>query len=145
MSVLLARQMEQRIDRQADEIEKLKERITNQRRELEKLNEVAARRARELDAMWWVWCRGGCGTGVDRFRGQRVRLPDEQPLLTEEIVELAEKNTERLRTWWESRKLQGRGIGAVTGPNPFVQAGVAPTEVQAASGAAPERKGHDVV
>lgn len=45
----------------------------------------------ELDALHYVWCDGGCRAGVHRFgvRGE----------LTEEIVQAAERNTKRMRTW----------------------------------------------
>jgi len=49
----------------------------------------------QLDALHFVWCNGGCATGVHRWTDGAV---------TEELVREAERNTRRLRTWWEHRR-----------------------------------------
>lgn len=54
-----------------------------------------------LDALYWVWCDGGCEKGMARF-GLGHRGP-----LTEEVIQLAESNTRRMRRWFvnaESRR-----------------------------------------
>jgi len=42
-----------------------------------------------------VWCNGGCKSGLHRWTEEEV---------TEELVLIAEKNTIRLRQWWENSK-----------------------------------------
>ena len=56
------------------------------------LNEKLHQKNIELDSLYWVWCSGGCGGGVHRYKHSET--------LTEEIVKRAEWNTKRLRTWW---------------------------------------------
>jgi hypothetical protein len=68
------------------------------RKRITELEAQAHRRNLELDAMHYVWCCGGCSTGVHRYDG---RGPD---AVTEDVVQEAERNTTRLRTWWEARK-----------------------------------------
>lgn len=85
-------------DELADRVKRLEGRIAEQRHQLEILNEVAKARVAQLSAMWWVWCSGGCSGGVD----QKKTGP-----LTEEIVRLAERNTKRLRLWYEHAKQRG--------------------------------------
>ena len=75
------------------ECERLREQLDRLRRELGNKDESLARKNRELDALHHVWCSGGCEGGVHRWQ--------EKPL-TLEIVEEAERNTKRLRQWWES-------------------------------------------
>lgn len=72
-------------------IDKLKKQIKDKDNSLHKKNKI-------LDAMHWVWCSGGCETGVHRYR------TDMQ--LTEEIVQLAERNTKRLRSWYNNHKFR---------------------------------------
>lgn len=48
-----------------------------------------------LDALYYVWCSGGCKGGTRRW------LPKD---VTEETVVAAERNTERLRRWWNISK-----------------------------------------
>lgn len=52
----------------------------------------------ELDALHYVWCDGGCKGGVHRWSDGEV---------TEELVQLAERNTARLRSWFENSKKTG--------------------------------------
>lgn len=79
------------------EIEELQVLCARQRRELSNLQEVLRRKNLELDALHMVWCSGGCKHGVHRFTNEVV---------TEELVATAERNTERLRTWYESVKFR---------------------------------------
>jgi len=50
-----------------------------------------------LDAMYWVWCDGGCAGGVNRYATGK---------LTEKIVEKAENNTKRLRQWFSNNNFR---------------------------------------
>lgn len=49
----------------------------------------------DLDAMGFIWCDGGCEGGVYRYNNKE---------LTEEILQRAEKNVKRMRTWFENNK-----------------------------------------
>jgi hypothetical protein len=66
--------------------ERLKGELRNMQRSLEQKN-------RALDALHYVWCSGGCKTGTHRWSEQTI---------TEEVVKEAERNTRRLRTWWDN-------------------------------------------
>lgn len=78
--------------------------VANQREELGKLNGILARKNLQLDALHYVWCDGACEGGTHRHGGE----------LTQEIVEEAERNTERLKRRWaglqekREREEQGR-------------------------------------
>lgn len=90
-------------ERLADEyqarIQALEARIRSQRHQLRVQQNCLERKSRALDAMWWVWCSGGCSGGVDRYRPE-----GEPPRLTEEIVAEAERNTKRLRSWFAAHE-----------------------------------------
>lgn len=77
-------------ERQANKIKSLKKQITY-------LNDCLNKKNIALDAMHWVWCNGGCHSGVHRY------VPDE---VTEEIVVLAENNAKRLRTWFSNAEFK---------------------------------------
>lgn len=66
------------------------------RRRFTELQNILAHKNKQLDALGHVWCSGGCEGGAARYEN-----PD---TITEETVQLVEKNTLRLRTWWENRK-----------------------------------------
>jgi hypothetical protein len=66
------------------------------RREVTIAQEAARRRNLEIDALHYVWCDGGCASGTHRFEHR-------QPL-SEEIVELAVRNTDRLVKWWRNKE-----------------------------------------
>ena len=51
----------------------------------------------QLDALRIVWCNGGCEEGMARYGGEHP---------TEEIVQAAEANTVRMRTWLTNRRLK---------------------------------------
>lgn len=85
---------------QAAKVERLEHEIRNANRRNHERN-VA------LDALHFVWCSGGCESGVHRF--------GEHPSLTEEIVRAAVSNTRQLVQWLENaegRKLDNAGIKA---------------------------------
>lgn len=78
---------------------KKKESETTQelKKQLQLKDEALHRKNLELDALHFVWCSGGCDGGVHRWVDER---------LTEETVIEAERNTKRLREYWESLKLK---------------------------------------
>jgi len=76
------------------------ETIKELRRQLRIQQEALERKNRELDALHFVWCDGTCSSGVNRW------CDDEK--ITEELVELAERNTRRLRRWWNNRVFRER-------------------------------------
>lgn len=55
----------------------------------------------ELDALHYVWCDGGCAGGIHRF--------GEHPPLTQEIVELAVRNTSRIVHWFLNKSHRDNG------------------------------------
>ena len=55
-------------------------------------------RNQQLDAMSWVWCDGGCPTGVHRFDGKGPEG------ISQEVVDAAVRNTERLQRWWRNHQ-----------------------------------------
>lgn len=64
-----------------------------QARELDNLQRYIVEKNKRLTAMGWIWCSGGCGS-VEVFG---------QPL-DEEIIERAEQNLERMKTWMENKR-----------------------------------------
>jgi hypothetical protein len=82
---------------EADEIARLRAKIAELRATVARNEAQLARRNRELDALHMVWCNGGCPGGVHRYQGEDV-------LVTEELVAIAERNTKRLRGWYETVK-----------------------------------------
>lgn len=73
--------------------------ITQLRNELTYLQKCLREKNLALDAMHFVWCNGGCTSGVHRW------IPAD---LTEEIVLKAERNTRRLRTWFTNKEHRDR-------------------------------------
>jgi hypothetical protein len=80
-----------------EELERLKDKNRHQARQITLLQESLRQRNLELDSMHFVWCSGGCPGGVHRFS------PDVE-LVTEELVERAERNVKRLRSWYDTVK-----------------------------------------
>ncbi|MAG67728.1 MAG: hypothetical protein CMK74_17995 [Pseudomonadales bacterium] len=81
-----------------EEVLALKRRVGVLERELASAVSNNRRRNLELDALHYVWCSGGCTGGVHRFDGEGPRA------VTLEVVEAAERNTARLRQWYESHR-----------------------------------------
>lgn len=81
-----------------DELERLKDKNRRQAYHIASMQEALRLRNVDLDAMHFVWCDGGCASGVHRF------TPD--VILTEEMVERAERNAERLRRWYNEVKFK---------------------------------------
>ena len=69
--------------------------LADRGRQIAELNEALARKNRQLDALHMVWCSGGCRSGVHRWTDE---------IITGELVAEAERNTKRLRSWYDSVK-----------------------------------------
>lgn len=79
--------------------------IARLRAEIRRMQLAAERRNLELDALHMVWCDGGCEGGVHRFDGEGPEG------ITQEIVDAAVRNTDRLKRWWANQ--QGRAKRAL--------------------------------
>lgn len=68
----------------SDDIETLRAEVDKLRRELTRAYENNKRRNVELDALYYVWCDGGCGGGVQRYRNRItfVTKPNDDSLIT---------------------------------------------------------------
>lgn len=82
----------------------LRAQVANLRRQLTAARLAAERRNRDLDALHLVWCDGGCPSGVHRYQGEEI-------LVTEDLVAAAERNTVRLRHWYEAVKFRYETYG----------------------------------
>jgi hypothetical protein len=72
---------------------------------IKELNEKLHKKNLELDALYHIWCDGGCGGGVRRYPETREELPE----LTYELMEEAEAQVKRMRRWvtnnnWRKRQ-----------------------------------------
>ena len=76
----------------------LEARIRLLRKELTNARDNNHRRNLELDALHYVWCDGGCPSGVHRYDGEGAKA------LSEDLVKAGEDSIGRLRTWWENHK-----------------------------------------
>jgi hypothetical protein len=74
----------------------LNKKIVAQARELTIKEQAIKERNLALDALHWVWCSGGCHKGTHRFGS-------EEPITAEHVV-VAERNTKRLREWFEANE-----------------------------------------
>jgi hypothetical protein len=79
--------------------------ITRLRTEIRRMQIAAEVRNRQLDAMHYVWCTGGCEGGVHRFDGKGPAG------LTQEIVDEAIRNTERLKRRWANQRYREKQQG----------------------------------
>jgi hypothetical protein len=79
-----------------DELETLKAKNRHQARQITLLQENLRLRNLDLDALSFVWCDGGCPSGVHRFSPDAV--------LTEEMILRAERSVKRLRSWYNTVK-----------------------------------------
>lgn len=80
------------------ELEQAKAKISKQRHALRWANDANRQRNIELDALRYVWCSGGCPTGVARWSTP----------VTQEHVDAAVRNTERLVAWWKNYQYRQR-------------------------------------
>jgi hypothetical protein len=65
--------------------------------EVAHLNEVLHKKNIALDALHYVWCDGGCTSGMHRFSS---------PEITEEMVVAIERNTRRMRKWLDNNNFR---------------------------------------
>jgi hypothetical protein len=86
------------------EIALLREKLRRQAASINDMRQALERKNRELDALHLVWCDGGCPRGVHRWQGEEI-------LVTGELVAAAERNTKRLRTWYEAVKFRYETYG----------------------------------
>ena len=77
----------------AEEVAALKQLAERQAANIRRMQLSLERRNRELDALHYVWCTGGCQGGVHRWTDE---------LITREVVEHAERQAQRLRTWYQN-------------------------------------------
>ena len=82
------------VERLREEVKCLREHVARLKREVGYKDICLRYKNIELDALHKVWCSGGCEGGVHRYHEEE---------LTEDMVILAERNTERLRRWFENR------------------------------------------
>lgn len=92
--------LEKELERAREHIRKLKEEVTVQREALE-------RRNKEVDALGRVWCDGGCGGGMDRYR-EDLREP---PGVTADQVAFLLRNARRAYRWYVNRASKPRPLG----------------------------------
>lgn len=73
------------------EVERLRQEVVGLRRQVTGQAANNHKRNVELDALHYVWCDGGCEAGVHRY--------EHRGPLTDEMVEAAIRNTNRLIRW----------------------------------------------
>ncbi|WP_341706489.1 hypothetical protein [Halopseudomonas sp.] len=76
-------------------IAELEIKINRLKRELTNQNHALRQRNIALDALHYVWCSGGCQTGMHRFDGGS---------LTEGVLLQAESAVKRMRTWFDNKR-----------------------------------------
>jgi hypothetical protein len=80
-----------KIEEMLDLIEKLEKENYELKRQLSNQRDNNHRRNVELDALHYVWCDGGCKSGVHRWSKNTI---------TQEVVDAAVRNTNRLVAWY---------------------------------------------
>jgi hypothetical protein len=91
-------------DAASDELAALRVKLQRHKAEITAMSRALERKNRELDALHMVWCDGACSRGVHRWQGPDI-------LVTEDLVKLAERNTSRLRTWYDGVKFRYETYG----------------------------------
>lgn len=91
-------------------IQRLEGKLRTLKRQVTYMQRALHERNVQLDALHHVWCDGGCKGGTHRWTEQTI---------TEEVVAEAERNTKRLRRWFESFKYRNK-MGW-NGPSPEQQ------------------------
>jgi hypothetical protein len=86
-------------DMRSIQLKALEGKIRTLKRQVENMQRALHDRNVELDALHHVWCDGGCTSGTHRWSEQTI---------TEEVVAEAERNTKRLRRWFESFKYRNK-------------------------------------
>lgn len=82
-----------------DALDKKDLEIKNLKREISHATSNNLLKNKELDALHYVWCDGGCKLGAHRYHDEKV---------TEDLVLIAERNTQRLRRWFENSEFKKR-------------------------------------
>lgn len=80
-------------------IRRLERRLHNQKKEIREMQLSLESKNKELDALHYVWCNGGCEDGVHRWTENN---------LTEELLQIAERNVRRLRTWFMNHQYRNK-------------------------------------
>ena len=89
------------MDDPQERIEQLEAHIKQLQLEISRKDDVLHQKNLALDALGFVWCSGGCNSGVLRYT-QPPLNPDTK--LNAEQVSIVERNTVRLRYWFEGRQ-----------------------------------------
>lgn len=80
-----------------EQIAQLRAEVAELRKQLKAAQANNHKRNIELDALHYVWCSGGCDEGVHRWTEGEI---------TQEVIDAATRNTERLVQWFENRRLR---------------------------------------
>lgn len=89
-----------KVEQQAGTIQRLEQKLSRQKHQIKWMQDALRRKNLELDALHKVWCNGGCKTGVHRYNMDKP--------VTQELVDAAVKNTERLVTWWKNKQFRAK-------------------------------------
>lgn len=89
------------MDDPQDRIAQLEAHVKQLQLEISHKDDVLHQKNLALDALGYVWCSGGCDSGVLRYT-QPPLNPDTK--LNAEQVSIVERNTVRLRQWFETRQ-----------------------------------------
>ncbi len=106
-SIRWSKEQQAQLDTFRARCEQLAIELKEKHRSLVEANRNNHQRNLELDALHYVWCDGGCESGVHRYQHKEA--------LTQEVVELALQNTRRLVGWFRNnsdRKLSNEEIKA---------------------------------
>lgn len=97
--------------------------VENLRRELDDQRRNNHARNVALDALHFVWCSGGCESGVHRY---------DHAELTQEIVAAAIRNTTRLVGWWISKGFKAEWkVASADARDAWMRAATENTELRA--------------
>jgi hypothetical protein len=97
-------ELEDKVINQAKNIEVMETLVRYHKRLITHIQKILEEKNKMLDALHYVWCDGGCGGGVHRYK-EMANTP-----LTEEIVKKAERNSYRLRLWYVNNEFRKRKI-----------------------------------
>lgn len=78
-----------------DRTRDLRDRVKAQAEELSTLREVLYHKNRQLDALHYVWCSGGCETGMHRWTEDEI---------TDDLIARADRNVQRMRMWLANKR-----------------------------------------
>jgi len=75
------------------------EKCKDYKKQIKELNDILHHKNLLLDSLGYVWCSGGCDKGIFRYS---------ENTLTEEQLLLVERNTKRLRQWYNNKIFKER-------------------------------------